>query len=232
HLTLAFLGSVSLPDVEKTLSSCPRPPFQIGPCGWFDTSLLIPKQEPRLVAWHAHWLDDGVRLYQKELADWLREKGFGVDERGWLSHITMCRQPFDSEEWTHFFKPLPFYVGPLHLYESLGHSTYRPLWTSSLASPFVEIEHMADIAFMIYGKNIHDLYEHALIALAFKDPSLLIHWRRPAQIAGVEELVMLLNEAVRLTDQDAGCEFKAVSFHGDIQSVQEGLLQWEMIVDV
>jgi hypothetical protein len=40
-----------------------------------------------------------------------------------------------------------------------------------------------------------------------------------------------LNEAIARVDEQMGTPFKAVSFHGDIQE-EEGVLKWEMIVDV
>jgi RNA 2',3'-cyclic 3'-phosphodiesterase len=49
---------------------------------------------------------------------------------------------------------------------------------------------------------------------------------------GIDQLVIALNQAVSQEDQERGCPFKAVSFHGEIHQEEGQLLTWEMIVDV
>ena len=170
HLTLAFLGNVSYSPLSSILESFPKPPLLIGPVGQFDTFLLLPPRRPNVVAWHTVWLDQNTPLiaFQKRLADWLRQFNYSVDEREWLPHVTLCRQPFNPRAWEKFFVPLPFYAGSIHLYESVGNLNYIPVWSWPIQSPFEEIEHTADMAFIVRGETLQQLYYNAFTALAFK----------------------------------------------------------------
>lgn len=232
HLTLAFLGSQSLARLLQILSDVPRPPFQIGPCGWFDYPLFLPKRAPRTAGWHIHWFSTQLFEFQSQLARWLSTQQLLSEASRFLPHVTLCRNPVKQEDWEAFFRPLPCFAGPLHLYESLGNSHYRSLWSFHLLPPFEEIEHTADIAFHIRGQDLSNLYQNACTALAFKDPSLLTHWREEAPFHSLEDVVIAMNRMIGRWDQTTGCPFKAVSFHGQIESLRCGLLQWEMIVDI
>ena len=114
----------------------------------------------------------------------------------------------------------------------MGHSKYLSIWSWPLLPPFEEIEHLADIAFHVYGQKIDQLYMHAFVALSFKCPPLLDYFQEKRELQSMEEIVIYLNEAVSKADQEIGCPFKAVSFHGTIERMQNHLLRWEMIVDV
>lgn len=214
HLTLAFLGDEEPPD----LASFPKPAFEIGPAGIFDKPLFLPHREPRVAAWHIHWLEEGVATYQKQLAHWLQLK-----EEKFLSHVTIARKPFVIHEWKEPFQKLPMYVKDICFYESLGCSHYKALWKYPLLAPFDEIEHTADIAFRVRG----DLYLHAQLALAFKYPPLIGYFHFQEMI-DLEEIVSSLNVMIARADSEIGCPFKAVSFHGALTANNE----WEMIVDV
>lgn len=232
HVTLNFLGSVCCKDVKQALPTIPADPFQLSSSGFFNQSLLLPETNPRIVAWHIHWFNSEIVSLQQKLTKWLKDHRLPVDMREWLSHLTVCRAPFDPQEWTSFFAPLPCFAKALHLYESLGSSTYKTLWTLPFLPPFQEIEHMADIAFHIYGKNLNQLYENAFIALAFKHPKILRFWRSQPNYLSLDEIIMGLNDLICQADCFSGCPFKAVSFHGEIKLFQENYIQWEMIVDV
>ena len=47
-----------------------------------------------------------------------------------------------------------------------------------------------------------------------------------------DEIIIQLNEKISLWDAESGCPFKAVSFSGEITKKENGLLHWEMIIDV
>lgn len=234
HLTVAFLGNVPYDKIEACLPSLPLPSFKVGPAGICDKCLLLPPRFPRVVAWHVDWIDNAhpLLLYQKHLADWLRDQGFHIDERDFLPHITICREPFIVKQWKEAFTPLPCIVTGLNMYESVGNLKYEPRWSYPLKLPFDEIEHTADIAFNIRGENLGHIHKHAQIALAFRFPELLSYLSRLENIKSLDQIVMDLNEVVARADAELGCPFKAVSFHGDIIQEQDGTLQWEMIVDV
>ena len=146
-----FFGRTERPDLD----AFPKPPFQIGLAGIFDKPVFL----AHVVAWHIHWLE-GEKIflqYQKKLAGWLDLKG------EFLSHVTLARKPYAIQDWKESFQKLPLYVKNINLYESLGYSKYKALWTFPILAPFDEIEHTADIAFRVRG----NLFLHAQLALSF-----------------------------------------------------------------
>jgi 2'-5' RNA ligase len=233
HITLAFLGDVSYGPLARELPFFPKPPFLVGPAGFFDACLMLPPAHPRVAAWHVANFDSGERMrnYQTNICSWLRSQGILLEEREWLPHVSLCRQPADFSAWKREFTPLPFYSTAIHLYESLGNLIYQPLWSLQLIKPFEEIEHTADLAFMIEGKNMEQLYCHAFCALAFKHPALLNYYqtKKPSSL---DEIILFLNEIITVADIEGGCGLKAVCYHGKIIKSQNHTLQWEMIIDV
>ncbi len=210
HLTLAFLGdSNRMPD----LASFPKPPFSVGLCGIFDNPLFL----AHVVAWHIHWLEDGILECYKQLVEWL-----GLKDR-FLSHVTIARKPCDEAGWKQAFQPLPLYVKNINLYESLGNSKYRVTWQYPIQAPFDEIEHTADLAFRVRG----NLFLHAQLALAFHFPPMIRYFDFRKILEG-DAIVSALNGLLAKADSEIGCPFKAISFHGTQKSSDE----WEMIVDV
>lgn len=211
HLTLAFLGESTMPD----LPSFPKPPFQIGLAGIFDKPLFL----SHVAAWHIHWLEGEklLLLFQKNLSNWLHLKG------EFLSHVTMARKPYDAKKWEESFRKLPLFVQNIHLYESLGYSKYKSLWSYPLLAPFEEIEHTADIAFRIRG----NLFLHAQLALSFHFPSMIDYFDY-GEVNDLGDIVTALNAMIARADSEIGCPFKAVSFH----DIQNKTGEWEMIVDV
>lgn len=235
HATLAFLGEVPYkPLLEKIHQHLPLPSFKVGLAGIFSDCLLLPPRHPHVAAWNVQWKDNSEPLikYREILIDWLKDQKFQLKEHEgeWLCHVTLCRQPQDHKDWKKSFKPLPMIFDKLHLYESLGHSQYQPLWSHSFIPPFQEIEHTADIAFSINGENITQIHRHAQTALAFRYPSLL-PYLNPHPLEQLDDIIMDLNEMIAKADSDIGCPFKAISYHGQIDT-KETFLQWEMIVDV
>ena len=234
HLTIAFLGLTPSSKIEQILPELPKPSFRVGPIGIFDRCLFLPKKNPRVVAWHAIPIGDSnpIAPYQKELSEWLRQKGYPIEDRDFLFHITLGRNPFVKEEWKKEFATLPLFYQNLHLYESLGNLSYKPIWTYPLLPPFEEIEHVADIAFDINGETLSQLYLHGQLALAFTFPEIIPFFDVSNRKTSIEDIIIGLNQIVSEADKEIGCPFKAVSFHGDIQNREGNLLHWEMIVDV
>lgn len=234
HITLAFLGNVSYQKISTIISSIPLPQFKIGLAGICDENLLLPPRHPRVVAWHVDWIDNNSQLsfYQKQLADWLRSHEFDIDKRDFLPHITVCRAPFDASEWKKLFTPLPCITKNLHLYESLGDLQYKPVWSFPIKSPFDEIDHTADIAYLIRGESLQQLFNHAQIALAFRFPSILLYLDKSVEVQSLEEIITKLNEIIFKADTDIGCPFKAISYHGGLNLDADRTFSWEMIVDV
>jgi RNA 2',3'-cyclic 3'-phosphodiesterase len=233
HLTLAFLGNTSFPKLLALLHDFPKPAYRIGPVGHFDEQLFLTKRHPNVVAWHIAWhRDHPLEAFQTALSGWLIENGYEVDSRPWLPHVTLCRQPFDPKKWSRCFQRIPLISGSIHLYESCGQLTYKPVWSYPIQRPFVEIEHTADMAFQIYGETMAQVYDNACAALAFKCPALLEYIDYRFEPVSLEDVVRALNALICTADGIVGCPMKAVSYHGDAVQSDNGLYCWEMIVDV
>jgi SHS2 domain-containing protein/2'-5' RNA ligase len=236
HLTVAFLGQTDFLKLQPLLETCPLPDFKVGKGGIFNKCLFLPERHPNVAAWHIEWLDnpENIESYRETLILWLQENDIFIDTRHarFLSHVTIARKPQKPDEWKKAFHPLPVMITNLHLYESLGNSQYRPLWTHPIKAPFEEIDHTADIAFVIRGKNLVELHNHARLGLAFHFPSFLRAFSETAAAKTLDDIIIDLNATVASLDQEEGCPFKAVSFHGSIAEQSDKTLEWEMIVDV
>lgn len=235
HVTVAFLGEVFKDPLMQDLKRSPILPFKVGRVGYFSDCLFLPhRRHPNVCAWEMCWVDEAKDLaqYRSIFLDWLRTNTYPVDreKEEWLCHVTLCRKPFDAKAWKKIFKPLPFYIQNLNLYESLGHSKYQVLWSSPLMLPFEEIEHTADIAYIIRGESLNQIYTHAQTALAFRYPALLPYMKRNP-ITNLDDIIINLNALVSEADAAIGCPFKAISFHGSIEN-KDSIYTWEMIVDV
>ncbi len=231
HITIAFLGETSYEKVMGLINEIPKPSFQIGTVGVFDTHLFLPERHPRVVAWRGNPLgNDFLSPYSDTLTDFFRSNEYSIQKRPFLNHTTIARSPFDQDEWEKSFRFIPYMTGDLHLYESVGNLNYKPIWSYPIPYPFEEFEHVADIAFRIRGEDVKQLYYHAQIALAFECPDLVPYLDRNGDVQSLEEIIMKLNEIVTHGDREVGTPFKAVSYHGDVK--KETFLTWEMIVDV
>ena len=220
HLTLAFLGNTeNIPDCDKL----PKPQFKIGKVAKTTELLFL----SNVVACNVEFFGecDAIKTYQTELLAALSLE----TKKDFLPHVTIARAPKDKSAWT--LEPMPLLFGPLHLYESMGDLTYKPIWTHEIIWPFEEIPHTADIAFLVRGENLSELCFHAQIALAFAYPELL-PYANEVQTNSFEEIVVALNKIVTGADLDFGSPIKAVSFSGDAHEIDGGLLQWEMIIDI
>ncbi len=233
HITLAFLGNGKFTPLLEKLGTIPAPPFQIAPAAIADSLIFLPKENPKVAATSVQWLNgfNAVLAWQQQIGKWLSDLGYVLDKRPFLPHITLARSPFDPESWRKTFHPVPFFTPALHLYQSLGNLHYKPLWSYPLIPPFEELDHTADIAFLIRGASLKEIHLNAQIALSFKHPSLVRYFT--AELADtLDEIIIDLNRMIAQIDSEEGSRFKAVSFHGEIHQTAEQILTWEMIVDV
>jgi len=225
HITLDFLGPAPTPD----LGQLPKPDFPLAPAGFCTKWALL----KHVAAAEVQWLTGKAAflLFQKKLHDWLLLQNYRLDDRPFFPHITAARAPLDRPAWEKAPCQVPFFLTGVHLYESLGGHTYIPLWGEELQAPFSEIEHTADIAFVVRGENLYGLFLHAQLALAFKFPQLVSYFRAYDVPASLDDLILRLNDIVAAADQETGCPFKAVSYHGQLTD-RTNHLEWTMIVDV
>jgi len=232
HVTLAFLGSVEKDELLDQLRDFPSPPFQTGFSCLAEEILFLPQKKPRVVAWHIR-VDERIKSYQKQLTDWLIERGYPPKNpnRPFLPHITLSRGKFSPKAWERSFSMLPVVLNTIQLYESLGHSQFQVIWKYPLALPFEEFEHTADIAFVIRGSSFSELYHNASTALAFQSPSLLEYAiEEEGDFQNLDQIIQALNRVIARSDEEIGVPFKAVSYHGDVGKAPP--YHWEMIVDV
>ena len=231
HLTLAFLGTTSPSKLLNTIKTIPLPSFLFGPASFTTKWIFLPSEKEALVVAAELQSVGSLQEYQKNLSSWLKELGYTLDPRPFFPHLTVARGKFDVEEWKKIPCQIPFYVHSIALMESLGNSHYKNLWDHPLSPPFAEIEHTADIAFLIRGVNFQDLYFHAQIALAFKFPPLIAYFSKETVFPSLDTVIVALNELLARADLDIGIPFKAVSYH-DEMAYHANHLEWKMIVDV
>lgn len=219
HVTLAFLGMQSLSKTIEQLPAISVP--EIGPVGLFTKCLFLPHRHPRVVAWQIDWLSDFTT----------EKMAIPTLEREFLDHVTLCRSPFIAKQWHDSFTRLPLVATALHLYESTGSLHYVPRKSWHFTLPFEEIEHTADIAFVIRGKTLSELFVHAEGALCYHFPELTPYFFAQACLTSLEEVISLLNERIAIADSEIGSPLKAVSLHTHL-TAHHNILEWEMIVDV
>ncbi|MES2345201.1 MAG: hypothetical protein V4494_04620 [Chlamydiota bacterium] len=232
HMTIFFLGNIPFSPLKKLLKTFPKPPFSIGLAGKCDHLLFLPEATPRVVAGHVFWFKSHcLEKYLSLIADWLHNNHYGTHTKEFLPHITLARKPFHQKDWQKIALPFPVIAKSIHLYETVEHLTYQSLFSIPFELPFKEIDHTADIAFIVRGVDIGQLYLHAQLALSFKFP-LLLNYIDESSVLDLDRLIMQLNALIARIDCDIGCPFKAISFHGNVSIENSGLLHWEMIVDV
>jgi len=235
HITICFLGELLKENKEEYLDF-PKPGFLLSPVGRFTKCVGMPKRHPRLIAFEGDFLNEQNHLenYQKEIFKWANSLKIELknEYRPFYPHTTMIRRDFDEKKWQDAFVPTPFYISNIHLYESLGNSNYKILKSYPLKSAFEEMQHTADIAYIIRGKDFDEIYINAAVALAFQFPLICVYVEKGRSCSSLLEVIAALNEHVSHADIEWGCNFKAVSFHDKIKKTEDGYYEWEMIIDV
>lgn len=237
HMTIAFIGETHLHTLTELLETLPKPEHKVGIGGFFDSCLFLPPKHFHTASWHIQFDPNDWKklthfhetfceaLFKHEL---LKKR----EERPLLPHVTLARTPLDPKQWKKHFTPIPLILKDFHLFESIGNLQYPSLWKVPIYDAFQEISHTADIAFRVHGENLDQLFKNAAIALSFRFPPFFRYFRENTVLDNLDDLIISLNEMVALADEELNCPFKAVSFHGSVQEDPEGILTWEMIVDV
>lgn len=235
HITALFLGRQDRQKIVSLAETLTELPFAIGPAGVFAQCLLFPHKHPRAVVWTIDWhsAKEPLFAFQRSLQQLFVENSIiQPEDRDFVPHVTLCRPPFHPQGWQKAFKPLPLMICQLHLFESLGHSTYRSLWHRSFLKAYQEIEHTADMAFIICGQTIRELHAHAQLALAHIYPPFITFFSKEPHVETFDDMIAQLNALIAHTDSAIGCPLKAVSYHGQIKQGPKNTLEWEMIIDV
>lgn len=231
HLTLAFLGDSDWSKLNQSLKQFSGFQRKVGSATLFNNCLFLPEKHSRVVSWEVLENSSYFSSVINELHNWLRQEGFLQDLKQFVPHVTIARAPFNIDSWKEDFQLRAVSFQEIHLYESLGHSQYRSLWSFPFLLPFEEISHVADRGFIIQGENIQEIYEHAKIALFFDEPIYLPFVNFHKKVDSLEDTIIALNELISICDEKIGCGYKAVSFTGEL-GINNNVLVWEMIVDV
>jgi 2'-5' RNA ligase len=236
HVTLAFLGEQEEEELLFLLKEVPADTLSISPSGIFTKCLFLPTRYHHCVSWEIEWKTENepIHTFTNNLHSWLVKKLKSMPQKKGEVHFhtTVCRRPFQEKEWKKAFKPLPVIAKALHLFESLGHSKYLSRWQRAFFLPVVEIDHTADIAFLIRGKTLQDIYTNAQIALAMNFPQFIPYFEWEDTIHSLDECIAKLNQIVAKVDSALGSPIKAISYHGELIQKNTTIYEWEMIIDV
>lgn len=215
HMTLAFLGHLPWEQVSKDMEDLPRPKFSVSPAGMFEKVLFLPQKKPRVVAWSASWQSqqNNILLYQQQLTSWLKGRGYPLEKRKFLPHVTVARAPFSQQEWEESFLPWPVFAKSLHLYETVGNLCYEPVWTHSLQVPFEKEPGLLKI----YGESFEDLFSHSFIALVMEN----IHKLNRNDAAELTQAIACVREQLRPA-------FEKLKNSKQVKNVGDGVLCWEI----
>jgi 2'-5' RNA ligase len=231
HLTLSFLGNISQKMMQQKLCNLPCFNEKISPCLLADGIIFLPENKPRVAALTFSHIPKVISEYQTHLSQWIASLGLSIKQSPFFPHVSLIRQPFDEQEMLRWFVPQPVALQSIHLFESVGNLKYEKRATIPLLAPFEEIEHTADLAFIIRGQTMKELYDHAIMALAYKYPPILsLH--APYTPQDLSDLIKNLNHLITRLDLDVGCPLKAVCYSGDIHAKDAKILEWKMIIDV
>ena len=229
HITLAFLGNAEQEQALMEAKKLQAPQF--GPVGIFNECHFFPKGHPRCVAWQALWQTAFETFQEAFIKQLVLSKLLPPPKRPFVPHVTVARAPFDKKAFKQSFSPIAFYAKALHLYQSKGYSTYTSLWHMPWRAPFVEIEHTADLAFHVYGRDIKEISVHAQAAMCYAFSELIPYAFTPFEPETIDDIVMHLNNIIALCDSEQGASVKAVSYHDTVKKTDSEYI-WEMIIDV
>jgi len=228
HLTIAFLGKSNRAQTLKSFEALSTQKLPTGFCGCFDSIIFLPEKSPRVVAYHAQTSNED------ELCEFVRNVNQHMNlvlSKQWMPHVTIGRSPFNKKEWEKSFQPLPFCVSSFGLFESLGNLRYKVLAEIPLTPAIEKLDHTADLAYILRGKTLEELFHHAIVSLSFDDLHFLPFLAIQRRFASIDEIIIELNRLIRELDSQHGCPFKAVSFHDTLRK-NAGFYEWEMIIDV
>ena len=224
HLTLVFLGNKEQTKVLDYLQKHFTNPFSFSPLARSDSLVFLSS----VAALNIHFLTQKDPLI--ELKNTVSQAFNIEDPREWISHITLCREPMEKRSWEEYNLDIPCLFKAFHLYESLGHSSYKPLWSSPIPPVYRQLPHTADYAFEIYGFDFTGLFIHACYAISLEFP-LLFSMMQPFECNSLDDVIDRLNAWISRVDIEKGSPIKAVSHHAKLNHHQ-GKLIWEMILDV
>ncbi|QVL57301.1 MAG: hypothetical protein KFB93_07945 [Simkaniaceae bacterium] len=226
HLTLLFFGDTSYKKIHEHIRYMTKPSFRVGPVAISDSCLCLPNRSPDIITWHVESFgDDPIDEYQRVIHDYFLEKGYDLERKKFIKHITLGKSIALKKQIKKAFSPLPLYFTNLHLYESLHGDRYEPIWTYDLLPPFEEKE---EGHFILYGESFQQVFLNAQIALAFKFPALVPFLDPNYKVRNLHDggirLTTIINQAFR----EAKVPIEKATFPDSGQE-EKGLLTWDLI---
>ncbi|MDJ0652344.1 MAG: hypothetical protein QNJ27_05000 [Simkaniaceae bacterium] len=228
HLTLLFFENISYEKIYDHIRFMPKPFFRVGPVAIADSSLRLPNRSPDILTWHVEAFgDDLIDEYQRRIHDYFEEKGYVVERKKFIKHITLGRSASLVKEAKKNFRPLPLYFSNFHLYEKHPGEHYEPIWTYDLLLPF---EEKKKGHFILRGGSFQQLFLNAQIALAFTCPALVPFLDQSYVVRNLQDgevrLTTLINQAYKAVK----VPIKKAIFPDKGQE-EKGLLSWDLFVE-
>lgn len=228
HLTLLFFGNTSYKKIHEHIRYMPKPFFRVGPIAIADSPLRLPNRSPDILTWHVEAFGENfIDEYQRLIHDYFEEKGYDLEGKKFIKHITLGKSASLIKEAKKNFQPLPLYFSTLHLYEKHQGDHYEPIWTYDLLPPF---EEKKKGHFILNGESFQQLFLNAQIALAFKYPALIPFLDQSYEVRNLHDggirLTTLINQAYRAIKVPIT---KAI--FPDRGHEEKGLLSWDLFVE-
>ena len=227
HLTLLFFGNTSYKKIHEHIRYMPKPTFRVGPVAFSDSPLRLPNRSSDVITWHVEpFGEDVIDEYQRVIYDYFLEKGYDLERKKFIKHITLGKSAVLKKEAKKSFRSLPLYFKNLHFYESYQGDQYEPIWTYDLLPPF---EEKKNGHFVLYGESFQQTFLNAQIALAFKCPALVPFLDSSYKVRNLHDggirLTTIINQAFR----KAEVPIERVIFPDSGQE-ENGLLTWDLFV--
>src|SRR5689334_14275078 len=91
HITLAFLGHVSLQKLLEKIPTLPLPTCTLSPLAKSESLLFLPEQNPRVVSLNIAWLygEHEIISFWENLRHWLQANHYRTEVRAFLPHATL-----------------------------------------------------------------------------------------------------------------------------------------------
>lgn len=228
HLTLLFFGNTSYKKMYQHIRYMPKPFFRLGPVAVADSFLSLPHRSSNVLTWHVESFGENlIDEYQRVIFDYFEEKGYPLEGKKFIKHITLGKNGSIIQEIKKNFHPLPLCFLNLHLYEKHQDEHYEPIWTYDLLPPFEEVE---EGHFFIHGESFQQLFLNAQIALAFKCPEFVPFLDQTYQVRNLQDggvrLTTLINQAYRAVKLPIK---KAIFPDGGYE--RNGLATWDLFVE-
>ncbi|MEM8728146.1 MAG: hypothetical protein AAGE99_05540 [Chlamydiota bacterium] len=227
YLTLLFFGNISYQTIHDHIRYMPKPPFRVGLVAIADSPLRLPKRSPDILTCRVEAFGENpIDAYQRLIYDYFEEKGYDLEGKKFVKHITLGKS-LSIEEAKRNFRPLPLYFSNLHLYEKHRGDHYEPIWTYDLLPPFEEKKRGH---FLLHGESFQRLFLNAQMALAFECPALVPFLDQSYVVRNLHDGGIRLKTLIDQAYRAVKTPIKQAIF-SDRGDEEKGLLSWNLFVE-